>query len=87
MGYNETMASVEASLAQLQVDQLDLVMVHHRAADAGEWPREVTTMQAFPENWVRECVCVCENREREREREREKERKRDRVCVYVCLCL
>ena len=39
MGYNETKASVAASLDQLGVKYLDLVMVHHRAADVAEWPR------------------------------------------------
>lgn len=52
MGYNETKASVAASLEQLQVDYLDLVMVHHRAADAAEWPRRVNAMRAFPDNWA-----------------------------------
>ena len=33
MGYNNTIAAVEASLQQLQVEYLDLVMIHHRAAD------------------------------------------------------
>ena len=34
-----------------KVDYLDLVMVHHRAADASEWPRQVSAMKAFPDNW------------------------------------
>merc|ERR1719506_3374161 len=53
MGYNATKASVAASMAQLQVDYLDLVMVHHRAATASEWPRVVKSMKAFPDNWAR----------------------------------
>lgn len=53
MGYNETRAAVVASLAQLQVDYIDLMMVHHRAADAGEWPRMEPPMVAFPDNWAR----------------------------------
>lgn len=52
MGYNETRASVQASLEQLQVDYIDLVMVHHRAGAAAEWPRKVHSMKAFPDNWA-----------------------------------
>lgn len=52
-GYNETKASVAASLAQLQLDYIDLVMVHHRAADVADWPRTVNAMSAFPNNWAR----------------------------------
>merc|ERR1719506_1674395 len=52
MGYNATKASVAASLAQLQVDYLDLVMVHHRASSASAWPRVVKSMKAFPDNWA-----------------------------------
>jgi len=52
MGYNNTYASVEASLAQLQVRYLDLVMIHHRAADITDWPRAVAQMKAFPDNWA-----------------------------------
>jgi diketogulonate reductase-like aldo/keto reductase len=48
MGFNETLASVEASLAQMQLAHLDLVMVHHRAADISDWPREASIMAAFP---------------------------------------
>lgn len=54
MGYNETKAAVQASLAQLQVSYIDLMMVHHRAADIGEWPRKSKEMKAFPDNWARE---------------------------------
>lgn len=53
MGYNETIAAVHASLHQLQLDYLDLVMIHHRAADLGEWPRNVSKMEAFPDGWSR----------------------------------
>ena len=52
MGYNNTYASVEASLAQLQVEYLDLVMIHHRAADISDWPRTVPQMKAFPDDWA-----------------------------------
>ena len=48
MGFNETLASVEASLAQMQLAQLDLVMVHHRCHDISDWPRETAIMAAFP---------------------------------------
>ena len=48
MGYNETRASVEASLKQMQLERLDLVMLHHRAADVSDWPREICPMDAFP---------------------------------------
>ncbi len=37
----------------LQVDYIDLVMLHHRAASAAEWPREVCSMAAFPSDWAR----------------------------------
>jgi diketogulonate reductase-like aldo/keto reductase len=52
MGYNHTKASVAASLVQLQVEYLDLVMIHHRAADLGDWPRNISKMQAFPDGWA-----------------------------------
>ena len=52
MGYKETLASVAASLDQLQVEYIDLVMVHHRAADFGEWPRTASSMKAFPDDWA-----------------------------------
>ena len=48
MGYNETKASVRASLQQMGLKSLDLVMVHHRAADFTEWPRQVCQMKSFP---------------------------------------
>merc|ERR1712224_812086 len=47
MGYNETKRSVAASLEQLQVDYIDLMMVHHRAADNADWPRLGAAMKAF----------------------------------------
>ena len=53
-GYNNTYASVEASLAQLQVEYIDLVMIHHRAADISDWPRTVSQMAAFPDDWAAE---------------------------------
>ena len=46
--YNNTIAAVHASLEQMQLDYLDLVMIHHRASDIGGWPREVCQMKAFP---------------------------------------
>eukprot|EP00756_Hemistasia_phaeocysticola_P046104 Hpha_TRINITY_DN19871_c0_g1::TRINITY_DN19871_c0_g1_i1::g.132159::m.132159 len=49
MGYNETIASVRASLQQMGLERLDLVMIHHRAADINDWPREVCPMAAFPD--------------------------------------
>merc|ERR1712151_984997 len=52
MGYNETKAAVAASLEQLGVEYIDLVMIHHRAAAAAEWPRQVKSMTAFPDNWA-----------------------------------
>jgi len=48
LGYNNTIAAVHASLEQMQLDYLDLVMIHHRASDIGGWPREVCQMKAFP---------------------------------------
>eukprot|EP00937_MAST-01D_sp_MAST-1D-sp2_P001890 g1890.t1 len=48
MGYNETKAAVRASLQQMGLAYLDLVMVHHRAADFTDWPRQVCKMKAFP---------------------------------------
>merc|ERR1712110_1392304 len=27
-------------------------MIHHRAAAAAEWPRQVNSMSAFPDNWA-----------------------------------
>ena len=48
MGYNETRSRVEASLQQMGLARLDLVMLHHRAADISDWPREVCPMAAFP---------------------------------------
>lgn len=39
---------MHASLEQMQLDYLDLVMIHHRASDIGGWPREVCQMKAFP---------------------------------------
>lgn len=53
MGYNETLASVEASLQQMQLDYLDLVMVHHRAGGAHEYPLRIASMKAFPDDWAR----------------------------------
>lgn len=53
MGYNETRASVEASLHQMGLARLDLVMLHHRAADISDWPREVCPMAAFPDQPTR----------------------------------
>jgi diketogulonate reductase-like aldo/keto reductase len=47
MGYNETMASVQASLDQMQLTELDLVMIHHRAP-VNAFPRLVSPMKAFP---------------------------------------
>lgn len=52
MGYNETVASVAASLRQLQTPHLDLVMIHHRAAGADMFPRQVDSMRAFPDGWA-----------------------------------
>lgn len=52
MGYSSTKASVAASLSQLQVGYLDLVMIHHRAADQGDWPRNISKMRAFPDGWA-----------------------------------
>ncbi len=49
MGYNETIASVRASLDQMDVKFMDLIMLHHRAADVSEWPREVCAMKSFPD--------------------------------------
>ena len=57
MGYNETKMSVSASLSQMNVSYLDLVMIHHRAADVADWPRSEPHMDAFPNNsisWMRE---------------------------------
>lgn len=48
LGYNNTLQAVEASLSQLQVTYIDLVMLHHRAADISEWPRSLCQMKAFP---------------------------------------
>lgn len=53
MGFNETKAAVAASLEQLQVRYIDLMMIHRRAADIAEWPREGTNMKAFPDSWDR----------------------------------
>eukprot|EP01047_Picozoa_sp_COSAG01_P003021 COSAG01_NODE_86_length_27623_cov_39.847224_11_plen_389_part_00 len=50
MGYNLTMQAVEASLAQLQVDYIDLVMFHHRAADISAEPLKMKPMKAFPDH-------------------------------------
>ena len=47
MGYNLTIASVHASLEQMNQTSLDLVMVHHRAPTAA-FPRKVSPMKAFP---------------------------------------
>ena len=47
MGYNETVAAVHASLAQMQLEHLDLVMIHHRAP-VSAFPRTVPPMKAFP---------------------------------------
>jgi len=49
LGYNNTKLSVAASLDQLQVSYIDLVMVHHRACDISGWPRNVCQMKAFPD--------------------------------------
>jgi diketogulonate reductase-like aldo/keto reductase len=46
------MAAVAASLEQLQLKYIDLVMIHHRAADVADWPRGVSSMKAFPDNWA-----------------------------------
>lgn len=54
MGFNETKASVQASLVQMQLDYLDLVMVHHRAGGAHEYPLRIASMKAFPDNWAGE---------------------------------
>lgn len=57
MGYNETKQAVAASLAQMNVSYLDLVMVHHRAADVADWPRTACQMRAFPNgsiSWMTE---------------------------------
>ena len=50
MGYNLTKRAVAASLAQLQVDYIDLVMFHHRAADISAEPLKMKPMQAFPDH-------------------------------------
>jgi diketogulonate reductase-like aldo/keto reductase len=47
MGYDATKASVAASLDQMGLQYLDLVMLHHRAADIGDWPRSSAAMKAF----------------------------------------
>ena len=52
MGYNLTKRAVHASLQQLELAYIDLVMVHHRAADVTDWPRTVSTMHAFPADFV-----------------------------------
>ena len=52
MGKRETYAAVEAILEQLQLDYLDLIMIHHRAGDIGEWPRNVSKMKSFPDGWA-----------------------------------
>jgi diketogulonate reductase-like aldo/keto reductase len=52
MGFNETISSVEASLAQMQLEYLDLVMVHHRAP-VGVFPRRVSNMKNFPTSGTR----------------------------------
>merc|ERR1711972_1191020 len=48
-GYNETLRAVAASMKQLSVEYLDLVMIHHRAADISDWPRKACPMKDFPE--------------------------------------
>lgn len=52
LGYRETKAAVQASLEQMQLEYLDLVMVHHRAVSASVWPRSVASMRAFPDDWA-----------------------------------
>lgn len=59
-----TVSSVEASLAQMQLKQLDLVMIHHRAP-VNAFPRLVSPMKAFPNTPVVDgkaswgpCVCI-----------------------------
>ena len=47
MGYNLTVASISASLEQMNQTALDLVMVHHRAPTAA-FPRTVSPMKFFP---------------------------------------
>jgi diketogulonate reductase-like aldo/keto reductase len=47
MGYDATKSAVEASLDQMGQEYLDLVMLHHRAADNGDWPRSGAIMKAF----------------------------------------
>ena len=53
MGYNTTLESVQASLAQMKLTYLDLVMVHHRAPVAN-FPRLVRPMKAFPSTPVQD---------------------------------
>ena len=48
MGYNLTKRAVMASLDQLQVDYIDLVMFHHRAADISAEPLSVRSRQPPP---------------------------------------
>lgn len=55
MGFNETVAAVEASLAQMQLTYLDLVMIHHRAP-VNAFPRVVADMKAFPAAGTRPSV-------------------------------
>jgi diketogulonate reductase-like aldo/keto reductase len=50
MGYNDTKRAVAASMAQLQVGYIDLVMFHHRAADISAEPLSMKPMKAFPEH-------------------------------------
>lgn len=50
MGYNLTKRAVAASLEQLQVDYIDLVMFHHRAADISAEPLSMSPMKAFPDH-------------------------------------
>lgn len=50
MGYNLTKRAVAASLEQLQVDYIDLVMFHHRAADISAEPLSMKPMKAFPDH-------------------------------------
>jgi diketogulonate reductase-like aldo/keto reductase len=47
-GYNETKAAVRASLNQMGLQYLDLVMVHHRSADVNDWPRAQPVMKDLP---------------------------------------
>eukprot|EP01062_Namystynia_karyoxenos_P059928 TRINITY_DN51352_c0_g1_i1.p1 TRINITY_DN51352_c0_g1~~TRINITY_DN51352_c0_g1_i1.p1 ORF type:complete len:371 (+),score=114.84 TRINITY_DN51352_c0_g1_i1:77-1189(+) len=49
MGYNQTKGAVAASMRQMGVDYLDLVMLHHRAADIADWPRKVCVMRDYPD--------------------------------------